>query len=511
MRNLVLVLGDQLDPGSAAFDGFDPKQDAVWMAEVDGECKHVWSHKARIVMFLAAMRHFAEELRARKINVRYTPITDPENRHTFAGELKRAVEELKPHKLIVVEPGEYRVKVDLEQAAGELGIPLDIRPDRHFLYSSTDFAEHAQGRKTLRLEYFYREVRKHHGILMDGSKPATGRWNYDAENRKSFDRKKGPGLIPAPRSFSPDDITRQVIRDVETRFAEHPGKLLHFDFPVTAAQALEALDDFIENRLARFGDVQDAMWEDQPYLFHSRLSAAMNLKLLDPRIVLRKVESAWRDGLVDISGAEGFIRQIAGWREYVRGVYWAFMPEYLERNALDATQPLPGFYWDANTEMNCLKHAIGQTLDYGYAHHIQRLMVTGLYSLLLGVHPKEIHAWYLAVYFDAVEWVELPNTTGMSQYADGGVMGSKPYVASGKYIDRMSNYCRGCRYNPNEATGDNACPFTTLYWDFLMRHSDKLVQIERMRYQLRNLDPMSSARKRDIRAQADRIRAGEIK
>jgi deoxyribodipyrimidine photolyase-related protein len=212
MRNLVLVLGDQLDPGSAAFDGFDPKQDAVWMAEVDGECKHVWSHKARIVMFLAAMRHFAEELRARKINVRYTPITDPENRHTFAGELKRAVEELKPHKLIVVEPGEYRVKVDLEQAAGELGIPLDIRPDRHFLYSSTDFAEHAQGRKTLRLEYFYREVRKHHGILMDGSKPATGRWNYDAENRKSFDRKKGPGLIPAPRSFSPDDITRQVIR-----------------------------------------------------------------------------------------------------------------------------------------------------------------------------------------------------------------------------------------------------------------------------------------------------------
>jgi deoxyribodipyrimidine photolyase-related protein len=253
------------------------------------------------------------------------------------------------------------------------------------------------------------------------------------------------------------------------------------------------------------------MWEDQPYLFHSRLSAAMNLKLLDPRIVLRKVESAWRDGLVDISGAEGFIRQIAGWREYVRGVYWAFMPEYLERNALDATQPLPGFYWDANTEMNCLKHAIGQTLDYGYAHHIQRLMVTGLYSLLLGVHPKEIHAWYLAVYFDAVEWVELPNTTGMSQYADGGVMGSKPYVASGKYIDRMSNYCRGCRYNPNEATGDNACPFTTLYWDFLMRHSDKLVQIERMRYQLRNLDPMSSARKRDIRAQADRIRAGEIK
>ena len=303
------------------------------------------------------------------------------------------------------------------------------------------------------------------------------------------------------------ELMRQVIALVNARFASHPGDLAAFDWPVTAADATLALQDFVSHRLKEFGDWQDAMWTGEPWLFHSRLSVAMNLKLLHPRTVITAAERAYRAGRAPLESVEGFIRQILGWREYVRGVYWRFMPGYLEMNALGADQPLPAWYWTGDTEMACLRDAIGQTLRLGHAHHIQRLMVTGLYALMLGVRPRDVHEWYLAVYVDAVEWVELPNTLGMSQHADGGLMASKPYIATGKYIQRMSNHCAGCRFDPAEATGATACPFTTLYWDFLMRHEPRLRQNQRMAMQVRNLARLDAARRDAIQRQAAAIRA----
>jgi deoxyribodipyrimidine photolyase-related protein len=314
-------------------------------------------------------------------------------------------------------------------------------------------------------------------------------------------------LLPAPVRFEPDAVTRGVLELVERHFAEHPGSLADFDWPVTPEQAQVALEDFITNRLPSFGQYQDAMWTREPWLYHSRISAAMNLKLLDPRDAIAAAERAYREKRAPLASVEGFIRQILGWREYVRGIYWAQMPEYADRNAMQAHEPLPALYWNADTEMACLRDAIGQTLQYGYAHHIQRLMVTGLYALLLGVDPRAVHEWYLAMYVDAVEWVELPNTLGMSQYADGGVMASKPYIATGKYIQRMSDHCTGCRFNPAQATGDDACPFTTLYWDYLQRHEEPMRLNQRMSLQVRNLERLDADTRAAISARASAIRS----
>lgn len=496
--NLVVILGDQLNSGSAAFDGFDAGHDVVWMAEAPSEAEHVWSHKARIAIFLSGMRHFRDRLRTRGFAVDYREMGDS---GSLLSELQAAVLKYRPAKVIVVEPGEWRVRNDL-QALGDL---LEIREDRHFLASVADFQEHAQGRKQLRMEYFYREMRRKYGWLMEKGKPAGGEWNYDSENRGGF-AKAGPGLLPAPLSFEPDSVTSEVLDFVEKRFAGHPGRLDHFDWPVTAEDAKAALDDFISNRLRYFGAYQDAMWTGEPWLYHARISSSLNLKLLDPREACAAAEEAYQRGDAPLAAVEGFIRQILGWREYVRGIYWLYMPEYLDRNALEAKRALPSFYWTGETEMECLRQAIGQTLEHGYAHHIQRLMVTGLFTLLLGVDPKRVHEWYLAVYVDAVEWVELPNTLGMSQFADGGIMASKPYAATGKYIQRMSNYCSHCVYDPADSTGDKACPFTTLYWDFLMRHEQRLKKVGRMDMQLRNLIHIEPVRKAAIVA-----RAGELK
>jgi deoxyribodipyrimidine photolyase-related protein len=501
IRHLVVVLGDQLDRKSAAFDGFDAKRDRVFMAEVTAEAEHVRSHRARIVLFLAAMRHFRDELRARGLRVEYTELADS----TLGAELARSVRALRPERTIVVEPGEWRVRQELLRA-----VPgLEIRPDRHFICSAEAFAAHAAGRRQLRMEFFYREMRRRTGVLMDGGQPAGGAWNFDASNRAAFGA-AGPGEVPPPRSFPPDPLTRDVLDLVRQRFPGHPGDLRSFDWPVTRAQARQALADFVRHRLARFGVHQDAMWTGQPFLYHSRLSAALNLKLLDPRESIAAAEKAWRQGAAPIEAVEGFVRQVLGWREYVRGIYWLRMPAYLEGNALGADRPLPAFYWTGATEMVCLREAIGQTLSHGYAHHIQRLMVTGLYALLLGVDPKAVHAWYLAVYVDAVEWVELPNVLGMSQYADGGLMASKPYVASGRYIQRMSDYCRSCRFDPGQAAGERACPFTTLYWDFLRRHHADLRKNPRMLMQVRNLDRMEPAALEEIRRQAEALRAAVV-
>ena len=513
-RHLVLVLGDQLNRSSAAFDGFDPQSDLVWMAEVAEESTHVWTHKARIVMFLAAMRHFRDKLLDEGLPVEYRELTVKKKARepsSLGDALTVSLRQYRqagqmPSSLVCAEPGEWRVRKMLEEVADEMGLPLEIRADRHFFTSTDEFTEHANGRKQLRLEFFYRPLRERFNILMDNGEPVSGKWNYDADNRGSFG-KSGPGKLPAPRGFKPDSLTQEVMNLVENRFAKHPGQLATFDWPVTPRDARTALKDFITHRLSQFGTYQDAIWTGEPWLYHSRLSAAMNLKLLDPRDVVSAAEKAYRAGQVPLAAAEGFIRQILGWREYVRGIYWKFMPEYAQRNALGADHPLPGFFWTADTEMNCLRDALGQTLDHGYAHHIQRLMVTGLFAMLYGVKPSEVHQWYLAVYVDAVEWVELPNTIGMSQYADGGIMASKPYCATGAYLDRMSNACKSCRYKPKVAHGPEACPFTTLYWDFLARHKTRLRKNPRMAMQLKNLDRKNASDLRTIRRQADDLRA----
>jgi deoxyribodipyrimidine photolyase-related protein len=359
------------------------------------------------------------------------------------------------------------------------------------------------------MEYFYREMRKRHDVLMQGDSPEGGQWNFDADNRQAFGA-AGPGTLPPRTVFEPDASTREVIALVQARFASHPGTLDDFAWPVTREQALVALQRFITERLPLFGRYQDAMWPGEPWLYHAHLAAALNLKLLQAREVVDAAVAAYRAGAAPLASVEAFVRQILGWREYVRGIYWMRMPGYAELNALDAHEDLPDWYWTGATDMACLRDAITQTLQHGYAHHIQRLMVTGLFALMYGVQPRQVHAWYLAVYVDAVEWVELPNTLGMSQYADGGLMASKPYVATGKYIQRMSPHCQGCRYDPAQRTGETACPFTTLYWDFLMKHEATLAGNPRMALQVKNVARLNDVQKQAIRERAAAIRAGEV-
>jgi len=503
-RHLIVLFGDQLDHQSAAFEGLDPKVDKVWMAEADFESTHVWTHKQRITIFLAAMRHFRDELREKGREVCYTQLDDSKKTEKLSERLAIDLRALRPSKVIAVRPGEWRILKGLEKVCSENEVELELREDSHFFTTPDDFKAHAEGRKSLRMEFFYRELRKRFDVLMEAGKPVGGDWNFDKENRGSFGKSgpDGPGQSPAHK---PDEVTQEVIDLVKKRFAKHPGSLERFVWPVTRAEARRDLKKFIEQRLPDFGKYQDAMWTDEPWLYHSLISSSLNLKLLNPREVIEAAEAAYHEGRAPIAAVEGFIRQILGWREYVRGIYWLHMPDYLEQNEMDAHEDLPDFYWTGETELECLRQAVGQTLEHGYAHHIQRLMVTGLYALLLGVHPKRVHEWYLAVYVDAVEWVELPNTLGMSQYGDGGLMASKPYVATGKYIQKMSNYCDACPKDPKKRTGADACPFTTLYWDYLLRHEDKLRKNQRMSLQVRNIDRIDAAEREAIRAQAKAI------
>jgi deoxyribodipyrimidine photolyase-related protein len=509
IRHLVIVLGDQLDLQSSALQGFDATQDLVWMAEVAEESTHVWSAKQRIAVFLSAMRHFAQNLRELGLPLDYTRLDAPGNAGTLALELRKAITLHQPAGLIMSAPGDWRVLQSLRAVAKEQALDLDLRDDTHFFSTVREFASYAQGKKQIRLEYWYRELRRKHDVLMEGKEPVGGQWNFDADNREAFG-KAGPQSLPPPSRFAPDSITKEVLALVETRFADHPGSVHSFAWPVTRAQALAALQAFIAQRLPLFGKYEDAMWAGEAWLYHSHLSCALNLKLLNPREVVQAAVDAYSNGQAPLAAVEGFVRQILGWREYVRGIYWLHMPDYLERNALNAQATLPAWYWTGQTDMACLKDAITQTLEHGYAHHIQRLMVTGLYALLLGVKPQAVHSWYLSVYVDAVEWVELPNTLGMSQFGDGGLMASKPYVASGKYIQRMSNHCKGCKYDPAQSTGPSACPFTTLYWDFLMRHEDSLQQNPRMAMQLKNLGRLDASAREIIAAQATAHRNAQL-
>lgn len=509
IRHLVLILGDQLDLNASGLDGFDAKEDRILMVEAMAESTHVPSSKQRTAVFLSAMRHFGEELKAQKMPLSYVKLDNPENVGTIEGELSKAITSLKPQVIVMTAPGDWRVLSAIKKTAQDHAVRLDIREDRHFFSSVKDFAEHAKGRKQLRLEYWYRELRAKHGILMDAQKPVGGAWNFDEQNRSAFGA-EGPKNLPKPTRFAPDRITKEVIDSVNQKLAANPGFVSAtcdgFGWPVTRSQALEVLDAFIKERLPHFGTYQDAMWTGEPWLYHSHLSSALNLKLLNAKEVVARAQDAYEKGLVPLNAAEGFIRQILGWREYVRGIYWTQMPKYAQLNSLSAKEPLPHFFWTGDTEMACLKDTISQTLSTGYAHHIQRLMVTGLYSLLLGVNPQEIHQWYLAVYVDAVEWVELPNTLGMSQFADGGVMASKPYAASGKYISRMSNYCKNCAFDPAESVGPKACPFTTLYWDFLAQHRERLAANPRMVMQIKNLNRLGDETLMKIKLKASELR-----
>lgn len=498
MAVLVPVLGDQLTAGVSALVAADRRNAVVLMMEVSTEATSVRHHQKKIAFLFSAMRHFAEMLRKDGWTVDYVRIDDPENTQSFDGEIARAAHRHEARSIVTTEAGEWRV-IDSQRGWEALTrVPCTILADERFLASRAEFSAWAEGRKRFVMEDFYRVMRRKTGLLMDGDAPAGGQWNFDTENRRP--PAKGMAYPPAIQ-FSPDAVTADVLTVVAGHFGSHFGDLLPFGYAVTRDQALAALDDFIAHRLPQFGDFQDAMVAGQDGLFHSQLSPLINAGLLLPLEVCQAAEEAFRAGKAPINAAEGFIRQILGWREYVRGIHWIAGPHYTARNHLNATRDLPDFYWTGATDMRCLSEAVGATKRNAHAHHIQRLMVLGNFAMLIGVDPHQVHEWFLSVYDDAYEWVETPNVIGMSQFADGGLMGSKPYAAGGAYINRMSNYCRGCRYSVKERTGPDACPFNSLYWDFLARNRDVLGSNHRLLRMYDGWDRFAPAEQVAIRRQ----------
>ncbi len=495
MSRLVLVLGDQLTMGAGALARAEKDRDLVVMAEVMDEATYVRHHPKKIILVLAAMRRFAEALRADGWRVAYTRLDDEAGAGSIAGELLRRAEAEGIERVLATRPGEWRLRQLLE----DLPLKVTVLPDDRFLCPPDDFADWARGRKTLRMEHFYRMMRRRTGFLMEGDEPAGGKWNFDHENRKPA---TDDLLREAPPMHDPCAVTREVIALVKDRFPDHFGDPEPFWFATDRQGALECLRDFVKNHLPDFGTYQDAMLAGDPFLHHALIAPYLNLGLLTPREVCEGAQDAYRAGDVPINSAEGFIRQILGWREYVRGIYDLHGPGYAEQNALGHDRDLPGFYWDGRTDMACIAAVVAQTREHAYAHHIQRLMVTGNLALLAGVDPAQVHDWYLSVYADAYEWVEAPNTIGMSQFADGGQLGSKPYVSSGAYIDRMSDYCGACAYRVKEKTGARACPFNLLYWHFLGRHRERFEGNPRMAQMYRTWERMDPDRRRTVLAEA---------
>lgn len=504
-RNLAVILGDQLDRALPEHLGLDPERDTILMMEVRAESEHAASHVQRTVLFLSAMRHHAAWLRAQGWRVDYVKLTERGNTHAFGTEVVRACKGLRPERVIAARPGEHRVMDLIETAADHAGVPIEWLEDPHFLCTPEEFGAWATGRKELVMEFFYREQRRKLGVLMedDGKKPMGGQWNFDKENRGTF--KKTP-KAPRPPVFKPDAVTKSVINDVRSVLPGLPGSIDDFSWPVTREQALEALDDFIERRLPKFGAYQDAMWTGERTLYHALISPALNVKLLDPREVCQKAVEAYKSGHAPLNAVEGFVRQIIGWREFIRGVYWFEGEEYAHRNELGHTGELPSFYWDAQTDMVCMADAVGGVLETAYSHHISRLMVTGNFAMIAGIEPRQVADWYLGMYADGVDWVTLPNTLGMALHADGGVVGTKPYAASGKYIQRMSNACEHCRYDLSKRHGEDACPFNTFYWDFLIRHEKRFSKNMRMKMMLKHVENMGRAERVQITVSADTLR-----
>lgn len=499
-RNLHLILGDQLDADSSGLMHIDPAQDMVLMIEAWEESTHVASHKARTALFLSAMRHFAQSLEARGLQVHYRKLDEKADTSLAQG-LQAALEQFQPQGVIGVEPGDLRVRAALDAVCTAKKIALEWREDRHFLCSPLEFRQWAGKSSSLRMEFFYRRMRQRYKILMDGDEPVGGQWNLDAENRKGFGR-AGPQALPQPPVFENDAMTREVLDLVEERFGGNPGSLAHFNWPVTRVQALRALQDFIEHRLPLFGQHQDAMWTGMTFGWHALLSSALNLKLLNPLEVVHAAEQAFYARALPLASVEGFIRQVLGWREFTRGVYFLDMPELKEANHYKHERALPSWYWTAQTQMNCMRECVGQSLAHGYAHHIQRLMITGMFGVMAEIKPQVLCDWYLGMYVDAVEWVELPNTAGMALFANGGRFTSKPYVASGAYVKRMSNYCGDCTYQPEAKTGATACPMTTLYWNFLDKHESAFGSNPRTALMVKNLQRLPDAERQTLRERA---------
>jgi deoxyribodipyrimidine photolyase-related protein len=506
VSRLVLVLGDQLTEGLSALREADKSGDTVVMAEVADETSYVQHHPKKIALIFAAMRKFATRLRDAGWEVAYTQLDDSENAGSIVGELLRRAEQSGAEEVLATEPGEWRLINALKYAP----IKVRILPDDRFIASHKEFEDWAKGRKQLRMEYFYREMRRKTGLLMEGDEPVGGKWNFDHDNRKPAPEEV---THDGPPGFEPDQVTVEVLDLVEARFGNHFGQLRPFGFATTRAQALEVLEHFVTQALPKFGDFQDAMLNDNRFLYHAVISPYLNIGLLGPMEVCEAVAEAYARGDAPINAAEGFIRQIIGWREYVRGIYFLEGPDYPERNVLGQTRALPDLYWGGETRMNCLAKAVEQTREEGYAHHIQRLMITGNFALLAGVDPHQVHAWYLAVYADAFEWVEAPNTVGMSQFADGGIIASKPYVSSGSYINKMSDYCKSCAYKVSVKTGEGACPFNLLYWHFLDRHRERFSSNARMGNMYGTWDRMEADRRETVLSEAEaflgRLDAGE--
>lgn len=518
---LLVVLGDQLDRDMPALSELDKGRDAVLMMEVREEAEHVPSHKQRTVLFLSAMRHFAAELVEKGFRVRYVKLDDGANTQSFASELRRAASTLSPKRIVVTQPGEHRVVEVVEEFAeewrGEAGEgeerAFEMREDEHFYTPLEEFAEWAEGRKSMIMEFFYREQRKKLGYLMEGEKkPAGGEWNFDKENRETF---KDTPMAKRPYAPKPDEVTREVMELVERTWPDAYGKLDSFRWPVTRAEALKALNDFIDRRLHRFGTYEDAMWTGEAFLYHSVLSSSLNLKLLNPRECVEKAIAAYEEGRATLNNVEGFVRQLIGWREYIRGVYFTEGPGYPFRNGLEQSGELPEWFWTGETDMRCMQECLGSVVEHAYSHHIPRLMVIGNFAMLAGVEPRQVHEWFLAMYVDAVEWATAPNVVGMSQHADRrpdakagetGVVGTKPYAASGKYISRMSNYCEHCRYDVKKREGEDACPFNVLYWDFLIRHRETFRKSNRMALILKSVDRLSKETRAQLTKDGKAIR-----
>ena len=499
-KTLIPIFADQLSHDLSSLAVSTPEDSVILMMEVKEEAGTVPHHRKKLIFLFSAMRHFAKELEQQGWTVEYIKLDDKNNTGSFTSEMQRATKRHDISQIRICEPSEYRVLKVVKGWEDILDLPTTITPDHRFISNQDEFADWAEGRKQFRMEFFYREMRRKTDLLMDGDKPEGGKWNYDAQNRKPA---KDDLFMPKPLRFKPDGITRDVIEMVKREFPNRFGNTDDFFFAVSRDGAKEALSYFVKNVLPRFGDYQDAMLTGEPFLYHSLLSMYLNAGLLGPIEICEAVAAAYKSGDAPLNAAEGYIRQVIGWREYVRGIYWLKMPDYLEENALNATRDLPEFYWTGETDMHCLSQAIGQTKEHAYAHHIQRLMITGNFALLIGVDPKQVHEWYLAVYIDAFEWVELPNTLGMSQFGDGGLLGSKPYASSGAYINRMSNYCKSCKYDVKTRIGEKACPFNSLYWHFIDRNKEVLSGNNRMSMPYRNLAKMDEEVRESLIAQAE--------
>lgn len=505
MATLRLILGDQLDPQHDWFAHCDPGVVYVLM-EVRQETDYVHHHAQKLIAVFAAMREFARRLRAAGHRVDYLAIDDPDNRQSLPANLEMLLARHAARRFEYQAPDEWRLDRQLAGWAETLSIPAGMVDSGHFYTQRDEAARLFAGRRQWRMEHFYRRMRERHRVLMDGpGRPVGGRWNFDADNRKAW-----PGLPHEPADRRPVHDHSALWATIRAAGVDSFGEARAdaFRWPLNREEALAQLDAFVADGLPHFGDFQDATSRHARRLFHSLLSFALNVKMLRPQEVVDRAEAAWRDGRAPLAAAEGFIRQILGWREYVRGVYWAHMPDYAEANHFGHRRPLPAWFWTGATGLRCVADAIGQSLDDAYAHHIQRLMVIGNFALLAGLDPAALHRWYLGVYIDAFEWVELPNTLGMSQYADGGRLASKPYVSGAAYLDRMGDHCRACRYDRKARTGERACPFNALYWDFLDRERDRLGANPRLALPYRQLERLAPAERRAIAERAATLLAG---